>query len=98
MLTRMNGLAFFTSRQEKLVEMIQAALPREYVRADIQPAFPDMMRGGYHADVVSNDTFDVLIANHVLEHVDDLGAANRKCASSGAWRVCHPADSATASS
>jgi SAM-dependent methyltransferase len=80
-LTRMNGArVLHFAPEKKLVEMIQAALPREYVRADIQPAFPDMMKVDITQMSFPNDTFDVLIANHVLEHVDDLGAAMREIA------------------
>jgi SAM-dependent methyltransferase len=64
--------------EKKLVERINAVQPATYVRADIAPASPGMVRVDMTAMQFADGSFDVLIANHVLEHVADLEAALRE--------------------
>lgn len=66
--------------EKRLVERIVAARPTTYIRADIAPTSADMVRVDMTAMQFADDSFDVLIANHVLEHVADLEGALREVA------------------
>lgn len=52
-------------------KLIQAQLPARYVKADLYPASPDIEKVDMLAIQYANETFDFVIANHVLEHVQD---------------------------
>lgn len=74
------GRVLHFAPEKKLVERIVAAGPASYLRADISPSSADMIRVDMTAMEFADASFDVLIANHVLEHVGDLGAALREVA------------------
>lgn len=61
--------------ERPLVTRIEAAGPRQYVRADIAPSGPGMVRVDMTDMAFEDGAFDIVIANHVLEHVNDLDAA-----------------------
>jgi SAM-dependent methyltransferase len=66
--------------EKKLVEMIHASQPAEYLRADIEPPSSDVIKVDITRMSFPDAAFDVLIANHVLEHVDGLEAALKEIA------------------
>lgn len=70
-----DGRVLHFAPEKKLVEQIAAARPATYIRADIAPASADMARVDMTAMEFADGSFDVLIANHVLEHVADLETA-----------------------
>lgn len=57
--------------ERRLSAVIEAAQPSSYVKADLFPSSPDVMRVDMLAMPFDDQTFDFLIANHVLEHVTD---------------------------
>lgn len=61
--------------EKRLSGSIAAAGPSRHVRADLFPNSPDVQRVDMLAMPFDNGTFDCVIANHVLEHVGDLGRA-----------------------
>lgn len=61
--------------EKKLVDLVLAQRPADYVRADIAPSSPEIVKVDITRMPFADASFDVLIANHVLEHVDDLAAA-----------------------
>ncbi|WP_413623898.1 class I SAM-dependent methyltransferase [Luteibacter sp. Lutesp34] len=76
LLARMKGArVLHFAPEKKLVEMIQASLPAEYLLADIEPPSADVIKVDITRMPFPDVSFDVLIANHVLEHVDGLEAA-----------------------
>ncbi len=52
-------------------EYVSAAAPREYVKADLIPGAPDVQKVDMLAMQFPAESFDMVIANHVLEHVAD---------------------------
>ncbi len=54
---------------------IESAMPVEYVRGDLFPASADVERVDLCNMSFDDASFDLVIANHVLEHVDDDGKA-----------------------
>lgn len=57
--------------ERHLSRYIQAALPATYVRGDLYPANASIERIDLSAIPYADASFDVFIANHVLEHVAD---------------------------
>jgi len=57
--------------ERRLAAIVQAAAPATYVKADLFPASPDVKRVDIAAMPFNDQTFDFVIANHVLEHVAD---------------------------
>jgi SAM-dependent methyltransferase len=76
MLAGMRGKSVLHFAPEKrLAKRILAAGPERYVRCDLYPQSPDVVRVDMLAMQFDLGTFDLLIANHVLEHVaDDMQA------------------------
>jgi SAM-dependent methyltransferase len=75
-LSQLGGKAVLHFAPEKrLSRFITAALPSRYVRADLFPSSPDVE----HVDMLDmqfeEESFDCVIANHVLEHVSDVARA-----------------------
>ncbi|MFT3896971.1 MAG: methyltransferase domain-containing protein [Thermomonas sp.] len=73
--------------ERRLSPRIAAALPAEYVRCDLYPSGPDVRKIDIEAMPFADGAFDLAIANHVLEHVDDerkaLGEVARVLAPGG---------------
>lgn len=61
--------------EEHLATAIMAEKPDRYVKADLFPVRPDVRRVDMLAMPFDDQTFDLVIANHVLEHVLDDGLA-----------------------
>jgi SAM-dependent methyltransferase len=57
--------------ERRLSPRIAAIGPARYVRADLHPAGPGIERMDIHAIPAEDSSFDLVIANHVLEHVED---------------------------
>lgn len=58
-----------------LSRRISAAGPASYIRCDLYPSSPDIQRVDILETGFASDSVDLLIANHVLEHVaDDMRA------------------------
>jgi len=61
--------------EKRLASRISAASPAHYVRCDLYPITPEIQRVDMLEMQFEDRSFDVVIANHVLEHVsDDLKA------------------------
>jgi SAM-dependent methyltransferase len=54
-----------------LTQKLAALAPLEYVKCDLYPTNKDIQRVDIEAMPFSDGSFDMVIANHVLEHVDD---------------------------
>lgn len=54
---------------------IASANPSNYTKADLFPNAPDVQKVDMLATNFANEQFDFIIANHVLEHVDDISKA-----------------------
>jgi len=76
LLDKMAGNAVLHFAPEKRLQpVIEAARPASYVKADLFPANADVRCVDILAMPFGDQSFDFLIANHVLEHVaDDLKA------------------------
>lgn len=61
--------------EKTLVERIRRVAPARYVRADIAPSAPGVEQVDMTGMTFEAGSFDVVIANHVLEHVGDLPSA-----------------------
>lgn len=57
--------------ERRLSPLIAATAPAEYVRCDLFPVSPDMMKVDMEAMPFADGSFNLVIANHVLEHVGD---------------------------
>lgn len=57
--------------EKRLTQRIAAMRPSRYVRCDLYPDAPDVERVDMLNMQFADNSFDMLIANHVLEHVDD---------------------------
>lgn len=54
---------------------VQASQPSIYIKADLYPNSPDIQQIDMLETGFKNCEFDLVIANHVLEHVNDIGKA-----------------------
>jgi len=63
--------------EKRLVRVIADRRPALHVRCDLYPTTSDIQRVDIQCMPFANDSFDLLLANHVLEHVDapDLALA-----------------------
>lgn len=57
--------------EKRLGRRIAAVAPARYIPCDLYPNTPDMQRVDMLDMPFEDSTFDLVIANHVLEHVDD---------------------------
>lgn len=64
--------------EKRLSNLIRETKPAHYVACDLYPQSPDIERVDMLAMPFEAHTFDVVIANHVLEHVDDVDSALRE--------------------
>lgn len=59
--------------EPKLASRIETLRPSVYIRGDLSPTAPNILRVDLMAAPFPDECFDLVIANHVLEHVaDDL--------------------------
>ena len=58
-----------------LSRLISQQNPSFYIKADLYPTAPDIQKVDILAIPFANNNFDIVIANHVLEHVDDVDQA-----------------------
>jgi SAM-dependent methyltransferase len=61
--------------EQHLAKLIADSRPGRYVRGDLYPASADIQKVDLQNIPFPDDSFDLVIANHVLEHVDDDLAA-----------------------
>lgn len=61
--------------EKHLSRLIHGLSPTRYVKCDLQPAAGDVQRVDMQQIPFEDSSFDLVIANHVLEHVDDDRAA-----------------------
>jgi hypothetical protein len=73
---RMKGARILHFAPEKhLPERIRAQAPAEYLKADLAPARSDIERIDATSLPFADGSYDVVIANHVLEHIPDYARA-----------------------
>jgi hypothetical protein len=69
---RMRGMRILHFAPERrLSPRITAAEPAQYIRCDLYPTAPDVVKVDMEVIQFADAAFDLVIANHVLEHVDD---------------------------
>jgi SAM-dependent methyltransferase len=68
-----------------LERRLDACRPAEYVRGDLYPSRPNQLRVDLERMEFPDDHFDLIICNHVLEHVSDPDQALAEC-----WRCLQP--------
>lgn len=72
LMSELEGLRILHFAPEKrLSRLISAQPPAAYVRCDLYPASADVRKVDIQAMPFADRSFDLVIANHVLEHVDD---------------------------
>lgn len=57
--------------EKRLGRLLAARSPAAYVRCDLYPACADIRKVDIQAMPFADGSFDLVMANHVLEHVDD---------------------------
>ena len=57
--------------ERRLSKLIAAKGPKNYIKCDLTPYESDVKKIDILAIPYENETFDLVIANHVLEHVSD---------------------------
>ncbi|MCL2104428.1 MAG: class I SAM-dependent methyltransferase [Kiritimatiellaeota bacterium] len=80
-----NATVLHVAPEKQLAFRIAARKPARYVKGDISPARSDIEKLDVTAIGYPDNTFDVIICNHVLEHVPDDTRALREL-----WRVLTP--------
>lgn len=86
LLSRMGGARILHLAPERhLRRYIRAVTPAEYVLGDLFPANPDVQEIDLQAVPYPEGNFDFVLANHVLEHVQDDHQALREI-----FRVLRP--------
>lgn len=71
--------------EKNLPTLLSSCHPSRYVRADLYPSNTDIQRVDMTSMAFDRGSFDVVIANHVLEHVPDADRALREI-----FRVLRP--------
>ncbi len=64
--------------ERRLEPLIQALQPTRYVRGDLHPTQPGHLQLDAQALPFEDGSFDLVIGNHLLEHVDDPACALRE--------------------
>lgn len=57
--------------EKRLTRLIHETGPARYIRCDLHPQAPDVQKVDILDMTFESESFDLLVANHVLEHVDD---------------------------
>jgi 2-polyprenyl-3-methyl-5-hydroxy-6-metoxy-1,4-benzoquinol methylase len=57
--------------ERRLSEIIEARCPGRYMKSDLYPKYEEMETIDMLAIDYPSESFDFVIANHVLEHVND---------------------------
>lgn len=57
--------------EPKLRKIVETQQPERYIKCDLYPNEPDIVKVDMTNIPYDSETFDFVIANHVLEHVDD---------------------------
>ena len=70
-----NSRVLHFAPEPSIRRFIESAMPAEYIRGDLFPASADVQRVDLCKMSFDDASFDLVIANHVLEHVDDDGQA-----------------------
>ena len=79
-LPRMRALHF--APEFRLSQHISRLAPTQYIKCDLHPTTHDIQRVDIERMPFSDESFDLVIANHILEHVED-----DMCAVSEIYRV-----------
>lgn len=66
-----NSAILHVAPEKQLISLIEAAKPARYIQGDLKPQSKDTIKINIMALPYDDDTFDLVIANHVLEHVED---------------------------
>lgn len=61
--------------ERNLSRKLRAINPREYIQCDLFPKDPDTLKVDMEDMPFPDKSFDLVIANHILEHVNDSGRA-----------------------
>lgn len=86
LLPRMAGTRILhLAPEHHLQRFVRAVEPAEYILGDLFPASPGIQRVDLEAVPYPEEYFDFVLANHVLEHVQDDGLALREI-----FRVLRP--------
>lgn len=70
-----NGRILHFAPEKYLSKHIREQLPLKYIKADLYPVYKDIKKIDATAIPFNNDTFDFLIANHILEHIPNYRKA-----------------------
>lgn len=70
-----NSRVLHFAPEPAIKRFIESAVPAEYIRGDLFPVSADVQRVDLCKMSFGDASFDWVIANHVLEHVDDDGQA-----------------------
>lgn len=76
--------------EKRLSPIIAAQGPAQHVRCDLYPESPDIQRVDIQAIPFAAESFDLVLANHVLEHVsspDDALAEVRRVLKPGGYAI-----------
>ncbi len=65
------GRVLHVAPERALARSLTALPPVEYVKADLMPTAPDVVRMDVTRIQFGDDHFDLVLCNHVLEHVSD---------------------------
>ena len=84
-----NSRVLHLAPEPAIQRFIESAMPAEYIRGDLFPASADVQRVDLCKMSFDDASFDLVIANHVLEHVDDDAQALKEI-----FRILRPGGTA----